>query len=245
MKKITCQIIDDEPLAIRLIENFVQRTPFLSLVASYTNPVEALMALKAYPVDLIFLDIEMPDMNGMELSHVIPEKTRVIFTSAFKEYALDSYEVNAIDFLLKPIHYSKFLSAVEKAQKWFELSSAQDKAPERNTIFINVNGMLRQIDLRKIEYICGMKDYVNIFIEDEKRPIVTHITMKAVEDMLPKELFMRVHRSYIVALGKIGSVDRNDCIYLRDEVIHVSDSYLSSFRAYLEANSLNSSDKKE
>jgi two-component system LytT family response regulator len=239
MRKISCIVIDDEPLAIKLIETFIERTPFLALAGSYTNPIEAFSAIKEKDVDLIFLDIQMPDMNGMELSRMVPEKTRIIFTTAFKDYAFDSYEVNAIDFLLKPIHYSKFIAAVEKAQKWFELSSQKNTSAERNTIFIKVDGLMKQIDLRKIDYVCGMKDYVSIYLEGEKRPLITHITMKIVEEMLPKDLFMRVHRSYIVALDKIKSVDRNHCIYIREEVIHVTDQYADAFDAYLEANSLN------
>ncbi len=242
MKTISCMIIDDEPLAISLLETFVSRTPFLSLAASFTNPIEALTALQQGAIDLIFLDIQMPDMNGIELSRVIPKETKIIFTTAFKDFALDSYEVSALDYLLKPIHYNKFITAVEKAREWFEMSKVKDKTPERNTIYIKVDGLMKQIELSKIEYVCGMKDYVNIFIKNEKRPLVTHITMKVVENMLPKDSFMRVHRSYIVALNKIVSVDRNDCIYIRDEVIHVSEGYLKEFKAYLEDNSLNLGD---
>lgn len=119
---MTCIIVDDEPLAAKLLESFVSRTEDLELVASFTDSVEAISMIKSHPVDLLFLDIQMPDMNGMELAHMIPSETRVIFTTAFKEYAFESYEVNALDFLLKPIRYNKFLAAVEKARQWFSLA---------------------------------------------------------------------------------------------------------------------------
>ena len=123
MKNITCIIIDDEPLAIKLLENFVERTPVLTFIASYTDSVKALAALKSNPVDLVFLDIQMPDMDGMELSRMVPADTRVIFTTAFKDYAFDSYEVNALDFLLKPIRYNKFVAAVDKAKRWLSTTT--------------------------------------------------------------------------------------------------------------------------
>ncbi len=236
MKNITSMIIDDEPLAIRLLENFVERTPELTLVASYTDSVEALSALKSNPVNLVFLDIQMPDMDGMELSRMVPADTRVIFTTAFRDYAFDSYEVNALDFLLKPIRYNKFVAAVEKARQWFSMTSdIQKPATGLDSIFIRVNGELRRISTDSIEYISGMSDYVMFYIYGEKKPLITHLTMKSVEEMLPKVNFMRVHRSYIIALDKIHSVDRNNCIYIGNEVIRVTDAYLNSFKEYLKS----------
>ena len=234
MRVLTCVIVDDEPLAVKLLESYVGKTDGLELVASFTDSVEAISMIKSHPVDLLFLDIQMPDMNGMELAHMIPAETRVVFTTAFKEYAFESYEVSALDFLLKPIRYNKFLAAVDKARQWFAISSLSSEhhllSIESNTstpetIFLRVDGEYRQISLSQILYVSGMKDYVMFYLEGERRPLITHLTMKSVEEMLPSSQFMRVHRSFIVALSKIRSVDRNDCIYIGDEVIRVTDAY--------------------
>ena len=239
-KTLTCYVVDDEPLAARLLESFVKKTPELELIASFTDSVEAISAIRSHPADLLFLDIQMPDMNGMELAHMLPTGTRVIFTTAFKEYAFESYEVNALDFLLKPIRYNKFMAAVEKAREWFGRSEQPDTVTETpapsapsNTIFIRVDGEFRQVAFDKIIYVEGMKDYVMFYLEGERRPWVTHLTMKAVEEMLPLQRFMRVNRSYIIALDRIRKVDRNDCIYIGEEIIHVTETYLDKFSQYL------------
>ena len=219
MRALTCVIVDDEPLAVKLLESYVGKTDGLELVASFTDSVEAISMIKSLPVGLLFLDIQMPDMNGMELAHMIPAETRVVFTTAFKEYAFESYEVSALDFLLKPIRYNKFLAAVDKARQWFAISSL---SPEHRLLSI-------------VLYVSGMKDYVMFYLEGERRPLITHLTMKSVEEMLPSSQFMRVHRSFIVALSKIRSVDRNDCIYIGDEVIRVTDAYREPFQQYLQS----------
>ncbi len=243
MEPIRCMVIDDEPLAVEMVKNFILRTPFLELVNSYTDAVEALTAVKSNAVDLLFLDINMPDLDGMSLAAMVPESTRIIFTTAFKEYAFDSYGVNALDFLLKPINYARFLAAAEKARQWFEMSSNR-QVPERtsetkrNTLFLRIDGELKQININQILYISGLKNYVMFYMEDHQRPLVTHLTMKAVEDMLPANDFMRVHRSYIVALNKISSVDRNNTIHIGKEYIHVSDSYLENFNKFVQANQI-------
>jgi len=238
-------IVDDEPLAVRLIETFVTRTPDMQLVASYTDSVEAVEAIRNHSVDLLFLDIQMPDINGMELAHMLPAETKVIFTTAFKEYAFESYEVSALDFLLKPIRYNKFLAAVEKARQWFAMKEASVASPtapkgtepsaDASMVFLKVDGAFRQVALGSILYVSGMKDYVMFYTDDSRKPLVTHLTMKAVEDMLPASQFMRVHRSYIVALNRIRSVDRNDCIYIGDEIIRVTDAYREQFDAFLQS----------
>ena len=237
MNPITCIIVDDEPLAVKLMESFVQKTPQLQLEHSFTDSVEALAWLKEHPVNLAFMDIQMPDLNGMELSHMLPEGTKVIFTTAFKEYAFDSYEVSAIDFLLKPIRYNKFIAAVEKAQQWFKRTEVREERVEqrnerRETMFIRVDGELRQISFDSIIYVEGMKDYVRFHIEGERLPLTTHMTMKAVEDALPQDTFMRINRSYIVRLDKIRTVDRNLCVYIGDEIIRVTDAYREAFERY-------------
>lgn len=243
---LTCIIIDDEPLAVRLLESFVIKTPDLKLLGSYTDSVEAINAVREQRPQLLFLDIQMPDLNGMELAHMLPEGTKVIFTTAFKEYAYESYEVSALDFLLKPIRYNKFITAVEKAREWFGRSQEhhveepaaignQDVAKPINTVFLKVDGEYRQVALDKILYVCGMKDYVMFYVEGERKPLITHLTMKSVEEMLPAGQFLRVHRSYIVALDKIRSVDRNDCIYIGDEIIRVTDAFKETFNQFLQS----------
>ena len=251
---LSCIIVDDEPLAVRLLESYVNKTPSLKMLGSYTDSVEAINALKEQQPDLLFLDIQMPDLNGMELASMVPAHTRVIFTTAFKEYAFESYEVNALDFLLKPIRYSKFMVAVEKAHQWFgsreetiqnnidgqssmdgQSNALNNVAP--TSVFLRVDGELRQVAISDILYVSGMKDYVVFFLEDNKK-LVTHLTMKAVEDMLPPATFLRVHRSYIVALRKIRSIDRNNCIYIGKEVIRVTDAYKDVFKQFLDSHSL-------
>ena len=231
---LSCIIVDDEPLAVKLLESFVTKTPDLELLASFTDSVEAINAVREQRPDLLFLDIQMPDLNGMELARMLPEGTRIIFTTAFKEYAFESYEVSALDFLLKPIRYNKFLAAVEKAKK-----SSENHQPStvNSTLFLKVDSEYRQINIADIIYVAGMKDYVMFYLDGEKRPLVTHLTMKSVEEMLPQQQFMRVHRSYIVALDKIRKVDRNDCIYIGNEdaseIIHVTEAFLPAFQQYL------------
>lgn len=237
-------IVDDEPLAVKLLESFVVKTPDLELLGSFTDSVEAINAIKHQPPQLLFLDIQMPDLNGMELAHMLPEGTRVIFTTAFKEYAFESYEVKALDFLLKPIRYNKFMAAVEKAREWFSVDRNPSQMGTDNTVgtdtsvrsaFLKVDGEYQQVAFSKILYVCGMKDYVMFYLEDVRKPLITHLTMKSVEDMLPTQQFMRVNRSYIVALDKIRKIDRNDCIYIGDEIIHVTDAFKDAFNHFLQS----------
>lgn len=251
MRKLTCIVVDDEPLAVKMLESFIQRTDSLQLQASFTDSLKAMQVIQEQPADLLFLDIQMPDLDGMSLANLAPRQTRIIFTTAFKEFAFDSYEVNALDYLLKPIRYNKFSLAVEKAREWFERTEAaaapspapapaaaaarpSTAAPEVPTrLFLRIDGQLRPVELSRVLYVSGMKDYVMFYLQDEKRPLVTHLTLKAVEEMLPVAGFMRVHRSYIVALDKIRSIDRNNCIYIGTEVIRVSESYTEAFNAYV------------
>lgn len=233
MKPLTCIIVDDEPLAVRLLVSYAEKTPDLNLLASFTNSINAINAIKAQQPDLLFLDIQMPNIDGMELAHSLPESTRVVFTTAFKEYAFESYEVNALDFLLKPVRYNKFLAAVEKARKQLQPSpTPQPQQP--NTVFIRVDGEWRNVAVEQIIYVNGMKDYVMFYLDGEPKPLVTHLTMKAVEEMLPRDRFLRIHRSYIIAVDKIQKVDRNDCVYIGREVIHIPDGYLQTFKSFME-----------
>ena len=238
MRPLTCMIVDDEPLAVRLLESYVEKTPDLQLLASYTDSITAINAVKEQKPDVLFLDIQMPNIDGMELAHSLPAETRVVFTTAFKEYAFESYEVNALDFLLKPIRYNKFLNAVEKARKQMPTQTETiQSSTQQNTVFIRVDGEWRNVVIDRITYVSCIKDYVMFYLDDEPRPLITHLTMKAVEQMLPSEKFLRIHRSYIVATDKISKIDRNDCVYIGKEVIHVPEGYQQAFQSFLETRS--------
>lgn len=240
---MTCMIIDDEPLAVKLLESFVVRTPDLELKGSFTDSIEALDKLAREPVDLLFLDIQMPDLNGMELAHAIDTNlTRVVFTTAFKDYAFESFEVNALDFMLKPIRYIKFQAAVEKARHYFAMKERANNAAsqpsllgvkEEDAIFLRADGELKQIALARILYVEGMKDYLKFFIEGERKPIITHMTMTAAEELLPETSFMRINRSYIISLSHIRSIDRNDCVYIGEQIIRVTEAYKERFNQYI------------
>ena len=243
MTSLRCFVVDDEPLAVKMLEIFIARTPFLELVASFTDPVLALSEMRTQAPDLVFLDIQMPDLSGMELSRMVPAGTRIIFTTAFKQYAFESYEVSALDFLLKPIRYQKFLEAAEKAREWFTLKEAATAAPApaseaKTSTFFKVDGALRKVEYDDILFVEGMKDYVMVFLASQKQPLVTHVTMKGMEEMLPAGQFMRIHRSFIVALDKVASVSGTGDVKVGDRLLHVSDAYREAFDAYLREHSI-------
>ena len=237
MTSLRCFVVDDEPLAVKMLENFIERTPFLELAGSFTDPVLALSEIRTQAPQLVFLDIQMPDLSGMELSRMIPDGTRIIFTTAFKQYAFESYEVSALDFLLKPIRYQKFLEAAEKAREWFTLKEAASAAPAsapeaKSSTFFKVDGALRKVEYDDILFVEGMKDYVMVYLASQRQPLVTHVTMKAMEEMLPAG-FMRIHRSFIVALDKVASVSGTGDVKVGDRLLHVSDAYRDAFDTYL------------
>ena len=244
MTSLRCFVVDDEPLAVKMLENFIARTPFLELVASFTDPVLALSEMRTQVPDLVFLDIQMPDLSGMELSRMVPAGTRIIFTTAFKQYAFESYEVSALDFLLKPIRYQKFLEAAEKAREWFTLKEAATAAPAapaaeaKTSTFFKVDGALRKVEFDDILFVEGMKDYVMVYLASQKQPLVTHVTMKGMEEMLPAGQFMRIHRSFIVGLDKVASVSGTGDVKVGDRLLHVSDAYREAFDAYLREHSI-------
>lgn len=248
-KFITCHdAVGDEDMlteygllqSIRTLKNdsIVMRSVYFGI--AHGEVFTTVNAVKEQKPDLLFLDIQMPNINGMELAHSLPEETRVVFTTAFKEYAFESYELNALDFLLKPIRYNKFLNAVEKARKQLTpQQEAPQSSPKQNTVFLRVDGEWRNVVIDKIIYVSCIKDYVMFYLDDEPKPLITHLTMKAVEQMLPSEKFLRIHRSYIVAIDKIRKIDRNDCVYIGKEIIHVPDGYQQAFQKFLETHSFN------
>lgn len=245
MRNLRCIVVDDEPLAVKMLENFVAKTPGIELMASFTDSVQAFSEITAKHPDVVFLDIQMPDLNGMELSRMIPQDSRIIFTTAFKQYAFESYEVSALDFLLKPINYQKFLESVQKARRWFEMKDAAAAAPaaadapaESGTIYLKADKTLQKVLLSDILYVEGMKDYVLVYLAGKSQPLVTHTTMKAMEDLLPASMFMRVHRSYIVSLERIDAVCPGNDLQIGTALIHVSDAYREAFEAHLATKSL-------
>lgn len=236
MITLRCAIIDDEPLALSLLESYVNKTSFLTLEGSYSSAIQAMKYLPENPVDLIFLDIQMPELNGLEFSHMIPSDTRIVFTTAFDQYALDGYRVNALDYLLKPISYTDFIQAVHKAIQWFELKQHNESIPfpqeDIDFIYVKSDYKLVQIELDKILYIEGLKDYIKIHIEGESRPLLSLISMRAIEAKLPSKRFIRVHRSFIVQKQKIKLIDKGRIVFGKN-YIPISDSYKQELQNYV------------
>lgn len=233
---LNCAIVDDEPLALNLLESYVNKTPFLHLAGKYSSAVQAMKELPGKQVDLLFLDIQMPELNGLEFSKMVDQRTRIIFTTAFGQYAIDGYKVNALDYLLKPISYVDFLQAANKAVQWFEL--LQRPKEEIDSIFVKSEYKLVQIELKNILYVEGLKDYIKIYEEGEAKPILSLMSMKAMEELLPPSRFIRVHRSYIVQKDKIRVIDRGRIVFGKN-YIPISDSYKQTFQEFLDKRSGN------
>jgi DNA-binding LytR/AlgR family response regulator len=233
---LNCWIVDDEPLALSLLESYVQKTPFLKLTGKYSNPIAAMKHITEEKVDVLFLDIQMPELNGMEFARTIPVRTRVIFTTAFGEYALEGYKVNALDYLLKPFSFAEFLTAAKKALHWFEVTEQKTIAkaePKNDGIFVKSEYKLIHILYNDILYIEGLKDYVKIYTVNDSRAILSLMSLKTLEEELPSDRFMRVHRSYIIQKSKIGSINKNRIFILKKE-IPVGETYRQQFMAMVE-----------
>jgi len=236
---LNCCVIDDEPLARELIASFVERTPFLNLVASYSSASEAIRTIMDGGADVVFLDIQMPELNGIEFSKIIPPQCRIVFVTAFEQYAIDGFRHNAIDYLLKPVSYSEFLVAANRALQWKELNEKARSASsdEGRYIIVKSEYKLIQVDTTKILYIEGLKDYVKIYTEDSPSCILSLMNMKALEQSLPADRFIRVHRSFIVQMSKITTIERNRIVFGK-KYIPVSDSYKKAFNDYLQQHSI-------
>lgn len=230
---LNCVLVDDEPLALGLLESYVRKTPFLNLVGQYSSAVQAMRELPGKAVGLLFLDIQMPELDGLEFAKMVDARTRIVFTTAFNQYAIDGYRVNALDYLLKPISYVDFLQAANKALQWFE---RVQRPEEIEHIFVKSDYKLVQIELKKILYIEGLKDYIKIYMEETAKPILSLISMKAMEELLPPARFMRVHRSFMVQKDKIRIIDRGRIVFEKT-YIPVSDSYKQAFQAFLDERS--------
>ncbi len=231
---LKCAIVDDEPLALNLMESYVKKTPFLELCGNYNSAITALNDIRNKEIDLLFLDIQMPDLNGLEFAKMLPKNIRVIFTTAFNQYAIEGFKANAIDYLLKPVSYNEFLAAANKAVEWFNMArqNTNIETPESDFIYVKSDYKLRQIRLDDIIYIEGLKDYLKIYIESDSKPILSLISMKSMEERLPSPRFMRVHRSFIVQVNKVQVIDKGQIIFGKNR-IPISDSYKNDFYEYL------------
>ena len=239
--KITCVIVDDEPMALNLVESYVLKTPFLELNKKCSSAIEAMEFIKTEPVDLLFLDIQMPDLTGIEFSKMLPKETRVIFTTAFDQYALEGFKVEALDYLLKPFDYAEFLVAANKANTWFELVKGKQQSilsEEKEFLFVKSGYKQLRIKLEDVLYFEGMKDYIKIWLKDNPKPVLTLMSLKALEEELPETQFLRVHRSFIVSLNNIEVIERSQII-INKQRITVSEQYKSKFLAFVNRNSLN------
>ncbi|MDQ2772482.1 MAG: LytTR family DNA-binding domain-containing protein [Bacteroidota bacterium] len=240
---INCVAVDDEPLALGLVCSFIEQTPFLRLVGRHESAVAALRSLHERPdAQLLFLDIKMPDLSGLELARVLQHGPRVIFTTAFNQYALEGFRVDALDYLLKPFDYQEFLRAALKAKAYFELKQAGEvpapaalpaavaapAAAEQDHIYLKVEYQLVRVPLADIVYVEGLKDYVKVHLTSQTRPLLSLTSLRSMEEKLPARQFMRIHRSYIVGLNHIQSVGRGT-VLLAGETLPVSDGYRENF----------------
>lgn len=235
---IKCIAIDDEPLALKQLSAYISKTPFLELLHSFGNAFDALHYLQENDVDLMFVDINMPDLNGLELVKALSKPPKIIFTTAYSEYALEGFKVDALDYLLKPIAYSDFLKAANKAQTWFDLQTPkQEIKADHEFLLIKSEHKIVRINLSEIKYIEGMREYVRIHLINQK-PVMTLVSMKKMEESLPGNSFMRVHRSYIVNLKRITTIERMRIIFDENTYIPIGEQYKKTFQQYLDENFL-------
>src|SRR5471030_1932726 len=229
-----CLVVDDEPLALHILEDYISKMPFLQLVKVTTNPIEALQLVQEGNIDLVFLDVQMPELTGIQFLRIANGKSKVILTTAYPQYALEGYELDVIDYLLKPIAFDRFYKAVQKAQTVLQPSApvVQPIQPEpvqqprqdflSDFIFVKTEHKIQKVYLNDILFIEGLKDYISIFTPAER--IITLQNMKKMEDALPSKYFIRVHKSYIVSVNKIDSIERSR-IFIGDKIIPVGDTY--------------------
>ena len=233
---INCAIIDDEPLAAGLLKSYVEKTPFLNLIGTYGSALEAMKELRDTPAQLLFLDIQMPELSGIEFATILPRDTKIIFTTAFQQYAIDSYKVGALDYLMKPISYDDFLKAANKALEWFAITQRQQATATDRFLFVKSDYKLVRVSLDDILYIEGLKDYVRFYLEDGTK-IMSLMNMKKLEDNLPRPEFLRTHRSYIVHMSKAQQIDRFRIVF-GEEHIPISDSYKEDLQQFFDQHTL-------
>ncbi|MBP3511606.1 MAG: response regulator transcription factor [Prevotella sp.] len=233
---LNCIVIDDEPLAAELIAGYARKTPFLRLTGVYHSAISAMKDIRETPADLIFLDIQMPELSGTEFAKILPKETKVIFTTAFSQYAIEGYKVNAIDYLLKPFSYGEFLAAANKALDWFTATRRPEADGNGRFLMIKSDYKLLRISFDDILYIEGQKDYVRIYLADGGK-IMSLLNMRNLEDRLPHPEFMRTHRSYIVHMSRINAIDRNRIVF-GSTFLPISESYKDAVQEYLDRHTL-------
>lgn len=233
---ISCAIIDDEPLAAGLLENYAKKTPFLELIGTYNSAIMAMKDLRDNPAQLLLLDIQMPELSGIEFAKILPKETRIIFTTAFSQYAVEGYKVDALDYLLKPVSYEDFLKSTGKALDWFSVVQRQDAYRRDRFMFVKTDYKLQRVNLDDILYIEGLKDYVRFYLKDGQR-IMSLMSMKKLEEYLPKPEFLRTHRSYIVHMSETPLVDRFRIVF-GEEYIPISENYKDEVQNYFDMHTL-------
>jgi len=236
---ISCLIVDDEPFALDLVESYVRKTPFLELKGKCLSAFEAMKIMNKEKIDLIFLDIQMPDMNGIAFSKTLSSNIKIVFTTAFEVYAFEGFKVDAVDYLLKPFNYEEFLKAANKVSERLGIRNEKDsKKSSDNFIFVKSEYKQLKINLDDVYYFEGLKDYIKIWIKGLEKPILTLMSLKTLEKELQEDRFMRIHRSFIVALNKIESIERGQII-INKERITIAEQYKSKFQAFIEDKSFN------
>jgi DNA-binding LytR/AlgR family response regulator len=234
---INCLIVDDEPLALDILEGYVRKTPFLNLVARCNGAVEVMEQMEKTEIHLLFLDIQMPDITGIEFSQTLSDKIKVIFTTAFEQYALEGFKVNALGYLLKPFSYAEFLEVANRAKEWFDLVRRSQQGPEEiseDSLFVKSEYKIINIAFDDINYIEGLKDYVKFYLVGKERPVMSLMSLKILEEKLPKKKFMRVHRSFIVNLEKIQTIQRNEIIFGK-VTIPIAEKHKDQFQEYVKS----------
>jgi len=236
---ITTIAIDDEPLALQLVTGYIGKTPGLKLLGKFDNPLDAGEFLVDNPVDLIFVDIQMPDLSGIEFTRLLDKGPKVIFTTAFEKYALEGYKLDIVDYLLKPFSYEEFLASVQKVRRLINLENKSQISVEANSefLFLKSEYKIKRINFNDILYIEGLKDYVKVYTLHVPKPILSLSSLKLLESKLPANKFMRIHRSFIVNLEKIDTIERSRIVFGK-EYIPVSDQYKERFQEYLDKNFL-------
>ena len=232
---IKCIAIDDEPLALKQISSYINKTPFLEAVALCHSAFDAMEFLSENEADLMFVDINMPDVNGLDFVKSLVQKPQIIFTTAYSEYAIEGFKVDAIDYILKPISYAGFLKSANKAKTWFELNLKQSEAIQTtpDSIFVKSEYKLVRIFLSEIKYIESSNEYIQIHLINGE-PVTTLIRLKVMEEQLPKDKFMRVHRSFIVNLQRIKVIERNRIVFDHNVYIPVGEQYKESFQSFVD-----------
>jgi two-component system response regulator LytT len=232
-------VIDDEPLALQLVTGYVEKAPGLKLAGKFDNPLDAMDFMAGNSVDLIFVDIQMPDLSGIEFTKAIAKGPKVVFTTAYEKYALEGFKLDVVDYLLKPFSYEEFFTAVQKVQRILRLEQSALQQIDANSefLFLKSEYKIRRIKFNDILYIEGLKDYVKVYTCNDPKPLLSLASLKLLESKLPESKFMRVHRSFIVNLERIDTIERSRIVFGK-AYIPVSDQYKEKFQEFLNKNFL-------